>query len=132
MNFNKKFVVMEIFGNSVKTLILKKKDRDNFTIVETLEIKEENTEKLKTALMNLSSKFNGSKVSLVFPRELMVLRSLPVSSPAADVVSLSVEKEIEEGLPFSKETALWDAEVVKGTVLLAATSKETRVLVEGS
>jgi len=104
---NNKLVLMEIDGDLVKMLVVRRIGKANFIVEKAL----------KTNLkdMNFKSIIDETKkgrIILSFPRELIVLRRLEVKSLNYDETLAEVKSEIEEGLPFEKGV-IWDAVVVK-------------------
>ncbi|OGF47335.1 MAG: hypothetical protein A2452_13120 [Candidatus Firestonebacteria bacterium RIFOXYC2_FULL_39_67] len=111
--------VLQIDGDTVRVLTVKKNKAD-FSMVKAFEIKLGN-------ISELPLKLEKKSVSLLFPRELSVMRTLEISDEKKESIPAAIASEIEDGLPFAKETVSWDSVVTgkiknKNSLLFAATS----------
>ncbi|MFH1073453.1 MAG: hypothetical protein V1752_00025 [Candidatus Firestonebacteria bacterium] len=108
--------VLQIDGDTVRVLAVKK-NKSDFSIVKAYEGPWGN-------IKELFLKNEKKKVSLLFPRELSVIRILDKSNDSKESLCEVIASEIEEGLPFAKETVSWDSEIIdnKNKLLFAATS----------
>ncbi|OGF50818.1 MAG: hypothetical protein A2231_04165 [Candidatus Firestonebacteria bacterium RIFOXYA2_FULL_40_8] len=110
--------VMQIDGDIVRVLTAKK-NKSDFSIIKTYEVK-------LSELKEFSAKIEKKQFSLLFPRELAVIRTLDVSKKTKESIPGLVASEIEDGLPFAKETVSWDSEMLgNSTLLFAATSSDS-------
>jgi len=114
--------VLQLDGDIVKILTVKK-NKSDISVIKALEVK-------TGRLSEVYQKTEKEEVSLLFPRELSVIRLLEVLNENKESIPAAVSAEIEDGLPFAKESVSWDYEILgkknnKTNVLFAATSKDS-------
>ena len=127
--WNNKSVALEIDGNTLKALFIQKKDKNNFSVISHYESRFSDEESLKSSLKKIFSETQTSNVILSFDRESLVLRALQAKSHSNEDMDEAIKKELEEGLPFTRNSISWDADIfdkksVKAAILFAAASQE--------
>gem|GEM_PF-1892532 len=111
--------VLQLDGDLVRVLTVKR-NKTEFSVVKASETKLEN-------IRELAAGFEKKEVALLFPRELAVIRLLEIAGDSKESLQAAIAVEIEDGLPFAKETVAWDSEVLgiknnKTSILFAVTS----------
>ena len=114
--------VLHIDGDTVR-VITAVKNKTGFSILGAFEA-------VPGKIQNITLKLEKKQISLLFPRELAVIRNLEIAEENKESLPVAIAAEIEDGLPFAKEKVSWDSEILgkknnKSNGLFAATSRDS-------